>query len=160
MDDDAIEEIYIYAPNKIYFLKNGKKILSDIAFKDEDTLKAFIDNVLGRINRTVNNRNPIEDGRLPDGSRVAVSGSVLSPNGYTMNIRKFRKEKITLEKLVELESMDERTKELLKAVIKSKLNFLVSGGTSSGKTTLLNAMAEYIPADENVESIEDNIELQ
>lgn len=160
MDDDLIEEIYIYAPNNIRYLKNGKIVKSDIAFENEDKLKSFIDNVLSRINRNVNTANPIEDGRLPDGSRIAVSASVLSPNGYTCNIRKFRKERIHLDTLVELGEIDEKMKTLLIAIIQAKLNYVISGGTASGKTTLLNAMAEYIPADENVESVEDNIELQ
>ena len=160
MDDDAIEEIYIYAPDKIWYLKNGKKILSSIKFENSDSLRSYIDNVLGRIGRTANTKNPIEDGRMPDGSRVAVSADVLSPNGYTMNIRKFRRERIHLDTLIKLGTIDEKTKDLLIGIIKSKLNTIVSGGTASGKTTLLNAMAEYIPQDENVESIEDNIELQ
>lgn len=160
MDDDEIEEIYIYAPDNIRYMKHGKIQKTDIAFENEDKLKSFIDNVLSRINRNLNIKNPIEDGRLPDGSRIAVSAAVLSPNGYTCNIRKFRKERIHLDTLVELGSIDEKTKELLIAIVKAKLNYIVSGGTASGKTTLLNAMAEYIPADENVESVEDNIELQ
>lgn len=160
MQDDKIEEIYIYAPDKIWYLKDGQKIRSDIKFDDALSLRSYIDNTLGRIGRTINTRNPIEDGRMPDGSRVAVSADVLSPNGYTMNIRKFRKERIHLDTLIELGTIDERTKDLLIGIIQSKMNILISGGTSSGKTTLLNAMAEYIPADENVESIEDNIEIQ
>lgn len=160
MDDDLIEEIYIYAPDNIRYLKGGKNIKSDIKFESEDKLKSFIDNVLSRINRNVNIKNPIEDGRLPDGSRIAVSASVLSPNGYTCNIRKFRKERIHLDTLVEMNSISPQMKELLIAIVKAKLNYIVSGGTASGKTTLLNAMSEYIPEDENVESVEDNIELQ
>lgn len=160
MDDDGIEDIYIYAPDKIYYLKNGRKYRSDICFETPEKLKAFIDNTLGRINRTINNKNPIEDGRLPDGSRIAVSAEVLSPNGNTINIRKFRKERITLDSLVEYGSIDERMKDLLVKIIESRMNFLVSGGTSSGKTTMLNAMAQYIDPTDNVTTIEDNIELQ
>ena len=160
MDDDEVEDIYIYAPDKIYVLKNGKKYRSDIKFESSEKLKAFIDNILGRINRSVNTKNPIEDGRMPDGSRVAVSADVLSPNGYTMNIRRFPKERMTLDKLVSINSIDKETKELLIKVIKSRMNFIVSGGTSSGKTTMLNAMAQYIDETDNITSIEDNIELQ
>jgi pilus assembly protein CpaF len=160
MDDDEIEEIYVYAPDKIWYLKDGKNVLSDIRFDSSEKLKSYIDNALGRIGRTLNNANPIEDGRLPDGSRIAVSASTLSPNGYTMNIRKFRKERITLDRMIEFGSMDEEIKKLLVAIINARLNFLVSGGTASGKTTLLNAMSQYIPENENVESVEDNIELQ
>lgn len=160
MDDDEIEEIYVYAPDKIYYLKNGAKYLSDVKFDSPERLKGFIDNVLGRINRTVNTKSPIEDGRLPDGSRVAVSTGALSPNGDTINIRKFRKRLLTLDDMVENKTMDEKTKELLIQIINSSSNFLVSGGTASGKTTLLNAMAQFIPGGENVTSIEDNIELQ
>lgn len=160
MDDDGIEDIYIFGPDKIWYLKNGQKYRSDIKFESSEKLKAYIDNLFGRISRNVNNKTPIEDGRMPDGSRIAVSADVLSPNGYTMNIRKFRKERITLDKLVELKEIDEETKEFLIKVIKARLNFLISGGTSSGKTTILNAMAQYIDEMDNVATIEDNIELQ
>ncbi len=160
MQDDEIEDIYIYAPDKIYYLKNGIKYRSDISFETKEKLKAFIDNTLAKINRTINNKNPIEDGRLNDGSRVAVSSENLSPNGNTINIRKFRKERITLDTLLKYGSIDEKMKELLINIIKSRMNFLVSGGTSSGKTTMLNAMAQYIDPMDNVTSIEDNIELQ
>lgn len=160
MDDDGIEDIYIYGPDKIWYLKGGQKYRSDIKFESEEKLKAYIDNLFGRISRNVNNKTPIEDGRMPDGSRIAVSADVLSPNGYTMNIRKFRKERITLDKLVELKEFDEETKDLLIKVILSRCNFLVSGGTSSGKTTILNAMSQYVDETDNVATIEDNIELQ
>lgn len=160
MDDDEIEDIYIYAPDKIWYLKKGEKHLSDIKFESKEKLKAFMDNILGRISRAVNNKNPIEDGRLPDGSRIAVSGEVLSPQGYTMSIRKFRKKRITLDELVRMGEFDEDTKELLIEIINSRMNFLVSGGTSSGKTTILNAMSQYIEPMDNVCTIEDNIELQ
>lgn len=160
MDMDDVEDIYIYAPDRIYYLKDGKKYLSDIRFESEEKMKAYIDNLLSRINRAVNNKNPIEDGRMPDGSRIAVSAGVLSPNGYTMNIRRFPKERMTLDKLEEHRSIDAKTKELLIKIIKSRMNFIVSGGTSSGKTTMLNAMAQYIDPMDNVTTIEDNIELQ
>ncbi|MDO4500684.1 MAG: ATPase, T2SS/T4P/T4SS family [Erysipelotrichaceae bacterium] len=160
MDDDSIEDIYIYAPDKIYYLKDGRKYKSDIEFETPEKLKAFVDNTLGRINRTINNKNPIEDGRLPDGSRIAVSAEVLSPNGNTINIRKFKKERITLDTLVANGAIDEWMKDLLIKIIESRMNFLVSGGTSSGKTTMLNAMAQYIDPYDNVTTIEDNIELQ
>lgn len=160
MDDDEIEDIYIYAPDKIWYLKGGEKYLSDVKFDSKEKLKSFMDNVLARISKSINNKNPIEDGRLPDGSRVAVSGDVLSPQGYTMSIRKFRKKRIELDDLVKLGEIDEETKEILIDVIKSRMNFLISGGTSSGKTTILNAMSQYIDPMDNVCTIEDNIELQ
>lgn len=160
MDDDGIEDIYIYAPDKIWYLKEGKKYQANIKFENETKLKSFIDNLLSRVSRSVNRANPIEDGRMPDGSRVAVSADVLSPNGYTMSIRKFRKERITLDKMVKYGEFDEQTKSLLIDIINARFNFLVSGGTSSGKTTLLNAMAQYINPMDNVCTIEDNIELQ
>ena len=160
MDDDDIEDIYIYAPDKIWYLKRGEKVLSDISFESKEKLKAFIDNILGRVSRSVNTKNPIEDGRLPDGSRVAVSAETLSPQGYTMSIRKFRKKRITLDELVRMGEFDEETKQILIDIINSRMNFLVSGGTSSGKTTILNAMSQYIDPLDNVCSIEDNIELQ
>ena len=160
MDDDEIEDIYIYAPNKIWYLKKGEKYLSDISFESKEKLKAFMDNVLGRISKSINNKTPIEDGRLPDGSRIAVSAETLSPQGYTMSIRKFRKKRITLDELIKLGEIDEETKQILIDIINSRMNFLVSGGTSSGKTTILNAMSQYIDPMDNVCSIEDNIELQ
>lgn len=160
MDDDEIEDIYIYSHDKIWYSKAGEKFLSNVKFDNKDKFKAYIDNLLSRIGRNVNNRNPIEDGRMPDGSRIAVSADVLSPGGYSMSIRKFKKERITLDKLVQFGEIDEQTKNILIKVVKSRMNFLVSGGTSSGKTTMLNAMSQYIDEMDNVCTIEDNIELQ
>ena len=160
IDDETIEEIYVLGYNKIYINRTGKRILTDISFRNKEHLKTFLDNILAMINRRVDYMQPIEDAHLPDYNRVAVSGDAISPQGFTFNIRKFRKEKFTLDSLVENRTMNEEVKDVLKKVIYSKLNYLISGGTSSGKTTLLNALADYFSPQDFVISIEDNLELQ
>lgn len=160
MDDDAIEEIYTLGPDKIYYKRQGVTYLSPIKFQSKARMKSFLDNLLAIINRQINTMNPIEDARLPDGSRVAISGDAISPQGFTFNIRKFRKEGISLDDLIELATLNEPMKEFLIKAIQSKCSISVSGGTSSGKTTLLNALGHYIDDSEFIITLEDNIELQ
>lgn len=160
IDDEAIEEIYVLGYDKVYINKEGKRELTNIKFASPDALKTFVDNILSVINRRIDSMQPIEDAHLPDYNRVAVSGDVLSPQGFTFNIRKFRKEKITLDKMVGNRTIDEKVKDVLIKCVKSKMNYIISGGTSSGKTTLLNAIADYFENDKFVITIEDNLELQ
>ena len=160
MDDDDIEEIYILGHDKIYYKRKGVTYLSPIKFQSKVRLKSFLDNLLALINRQINTMNPIEDARLPDGSRVAISGDAISPQGFTFNIRKFRREGIKLDDLIEYKTLNESMKDFLIKAIQSKCSIAVSGGTASGKTTLLNALCRYIDDKEFVISLEDNIELQ
>lgn len=160
IDNDDIEEIIVLGPDRIYTQKGNSIEKTDIRFKNEQRLRSFLDNLLAIINKQINTKNPIADGRLPDGSRVAISGDSISPQGYTFNIRKFRKRKITTKELVGFGSMSPEMEAFMKKVIHGYSNIIVSGGTSSGKTTLLNALARFIDDENFVITLEDNIELQ
>lgn len=160
IDDDSIEEIFVLAPDRIYTKKGNETVKTNIRFRNEQRLRSFLDNILAIINKQINTKNPIADGRLPDGSRVAISGDSISPQGYTFNIRKFRKRKIETKDLIEFGSMDKQMEAFMKMIILGYANIIVSGGTSSGKTTMLNALARFISPDDFVITLEDNIELQ
>lgn len=160
IDDENVEEIYILGYDKIYVNRRGRRELTNIRFRDSSALKTYIDNILASVNRRVDSTQPIEDAHLADYNRVAVSGDVLSPQGFTFNIRKFKKQKMTLDFLCRNGTYPRDVMYILNALIDGKFNFLISGGTSSGKTTLLNAMADYFARDEFVITIEDNLELQ
>ncbi len=160
LDDEEIEEIYVLGYDKVYKNAAGKRVLTDVKFKNPDHLKTFIDNILSMINRRVDTLQPIEDAHLPDFNRVAVSGDAISPQGFTFNIRKFRKEKYSLNDLAKNHTFSPEVERILIDIMKAKMNVIISGGTSSGKTTLLNALAENIGDGEFVITIEDNLELQ
>lgn len=160
IDDDDIEEIIVLGPDRVYTQRGNTIVKTDVKFKNEQRLRSFLDNLLAIINKQINTRNPIADGRLPDGSRVAISGDSISPQGYTFNIRKFRKRKITTKDLVAFGSMNREMEAFMKKVIDGYTNIIVSGGTSSGKTTLLNSLARFINSEDFVITLEDNIELQ
>lgn len=160
IDDDSIEEIFVLAPDRIYTKKGNETVKTNIRFRNEQRLRSFLDNILAIINKQINTKNPIADGRLPDGSRVAISGDSISPQGYTFNIRKFRKRKIETKDLIEFGTMNKKMEAFMKMIILGYANIIVSGGTSSGKTTMLNALARFISPDDFVITLEDNIELQ
>lgn len=160
IDDDDIEEIIVLGPDRIYKQKGSTIEKTDLYFKNDQRLRSFLDNLLAIINKQINTKTPIADGRLPDGSRVAISADSISPQGYTFNIRKFRKRKITTKELVDFGSMNKEMEAFMKKTINGYANIIVSGGTSSGKTTLLNSLARFIEKDNFVITLEDNIELQ
>ena len=160
MDDPAITEIYVISYDKIFYRRKGKKILSDIKFRNKEAVKNYIDAILAPLGRRVDNMNPMEDARLKNGDRVAISGDAISPQGFSFNIRKFSREKIKMDDLIDYNTINIRMAKMLEMFVKLGLNMLVSGGTSTGKTTLLNAMADYIRDDQMIATIEDNIELQ
>lgn len=160
MDDPAITEIYVIEFNKIYVKKKGRKILTDIKFKNREAVKNYIDAILAPLNRRVDVLNPIEDARLPNGDRVAISGDAISPQGFSFNIRKFKREKMTMNDLIALKTINSKMADLLKTFMKIGLNVIVSGGTDTGKTSTLNALADFIRDDRMITSVEDNIEIQ
>lgn len=160
IDDDTIEEIIVLGPSDIYVERGNNIVKTSIHFKNEQRLRSFLDNLLAIINKQINTKNPIADGRLPDGSRVAISGDSISPQGYSFNIRKFRKKRIDTKDLIQFGSMNREMEAFMKKIIDGYTNIIVSGGTSSGKTTLLNALGKFIGKEDFVITLEDNIELQ
>jgi pilus assembly protein CpaF len=160
IEDKEITEIMINSKDEIFIEKNGVVSKIDQYFQNEQDLRDIIQMIVSRVNRTVNESKPIVDARLEDGSRVSIVLPPISLKGPTVTIRKFPEEAMTLEKLVEYKSIDKNVADILKKLVASKFNVFISGGTSSGKTSFLNALSNFIPKDERVITIEDSAELQ
>lgn len=160
MEDDSVTEIMVNGPKEVFFEKNGKMEKYAYTFSSEERLQDVIQQIVGRHNRMVNRMHPIVDTRLEDGSRVNIVLSPISMDGSAVSIRKFPKEALTMEKLVERDTLTQEACDFLSKVVKAGYNLFISGGTSSGKTTFLNALSAYIPMEERVITIEDSAELQ
>ena len=160
LEDDSITEIMINGYDQIFVEKDGRIQSFSQSFESEDRLASIIQQIVAGCNRLVNEAVPIVDARLPDGSRVTVVLPPVALEGPTMTIRKFPKEKMTMERLIELGALDEETAGFLKLLVKARYNIFVSGGTGAGKTTFLNALSDYIPKTERIITIEDSAELQ
>lgn len=160
IDDDSITEIMINGCQNIYIEKEGYVSKSDIVIENNKKLEDIAQKIAAQANRIVNQSNPIVDTRLANGSRVNIVLPPIALNGPTITIRKFYKTPITIEKLIELNALNEETASFLKNLVIAKYNIFVSGGTGSGKTTFLNALSNYIPKNERVITIEDSAELQ
>ena len=157
---DDIADIMINGPDTTYIEVGGRIERADIRFRDSQHLITICQRIVGAIGRRVDESSPICDARLPDGSRVNVIIPPLAVDGAAMTIRKFKKEKLTLEKLVGFNSMTPACAKVIQAIGKSRLNVLVSGGTGSGKTTMLNCLTAYIDKGERIVTCEDACELQ
>lgn len=160
LEDEAVTEIMINGTKDIFLEKNGKIFRSEKHFLSEEKLEDVIQQIVSRTNRYVNELSPIADARLEDGSRVNVVLKPVALNGPILTIRKFPKDKVTMEQLVEWNSISSEAVEFLEMLVKAKYNIFVSGGTGAGKTTFLNALSDFIPEDERIITIEDNAELQ
>jgi pilus assembly protein CpaF len=158
--DERVTEVMVVEPSLVYVERAGKLIETSIRFQDEAHLMRVIQAILRPLGRSVSRAWPMADGRLPDGSRVNVVIPPAAVRGPTLTIRKFSRQPLLLDDLVRLGSMNAQMAELLRACVLARLNMVVSGGTSSGKTTLLNALSACVPADERVVTIEDAAELQ
>jgi len=157
---DGIADIMINGPKTIYIELNGKIQKANIEFRDDHHLLTICQRVVGIIGRRVDESSPICDARLPDGSRVNVIIPPLAIDGASMTIRKFTKDKLTLDRLLEFGAMTPSCAEMLKVIGECRANVLISGGTGSGKTTMLNCLTNYIRKDERVITCEDAAELQ
>lgn len=160
IDDKSITEIMINGPDNIFIEQSGRLFKKDVRFSSEEALENVIQNIVSKVNRTVNESSPIVDARLKDGSRVNVVLPPISLNGPTVTIRKFPEKPMTVEQLIAYKSITPEVAELLERMVKAKYNIFISGGTGSGKTTFLNALSNFIPKDERVITIEDSAELQ
>jgi pilus assembly protein CpaF len=160
MVDPSVTDILIDNPDKIYVERQGKLESTDLRFKSEAELRALIDAILAAVGRRVDEQSPMADARLADGSRVNVIIPPLAIDGPSMSIRRFRKDALQLEDLVAFKTLTAPVGELLKGIVQARLNVLVSGGTGTGKTTLLNVLSGFIPSNERIISIEDSAELQ
>ncbi len=160
IDNPHISEIMINGPKDIFYEKNGKIVKSDQCFASEEKLQDVIQQIVGKHNRVVNESSPIVDTRLPNGSRVNIVLSPISLDGSSISIRKFPDKPLEMQSLIEKNSLTAEAAEFLKLLVKSRYNIFISGGTSSGKTTFLNALSNYINNDERIITIEDSAELQ
>jgi len=160
ISDDTITEVMINGPDNIFIEKSGKLRKLDASFESQRRLEDIIQRIVGLAGREVNQANPICDTRLPDGSRVNVVLPPISLCGPILTIRKFSKNPMTIEKLIEYGSITREIADKLELLVRAKYNIFISGGTGSGKTTFLNALSNYIPKDERVITIEDSAELQ
>ncbi|MDY0008250.1 MAG: CpaF family protein [Bdellovibrionales bacterium] len=160
LEMDGIADIMINGPKTIYIELNGKIQRAQIEFRDNQHLLSICQRIVGVIGRRVDESSPICDARLPVGSRVNVIIPPLAVDGCTMTIRKFAKEKLTLDKLVDFKAMTPNCAEMIKIVGNCRANVLVSGGTGSGKTTMLNCLTRYINLGERIITCEDACELQ
>lgn len=160
LEMDGIADIMINGPKTIYIELKGKIQRANIEFRDNQHLLTICQRIVGVIGRRVDESSPICDARLPDGSRVNVIIPPLAVDGCTMTIRKFAKEKLTLDKLVDFKAMTPNCAEMIKIVGNCRANVLVSGGTGSGKTTMLNCLTRYINQGERIITCEDACELQ
>ncbi|MDT8718567.1 CpaF family protein [Clostridium sp. 19966] len=160
IDDKTVTEIMINGPENIFIEKNGAIQKVDMVFENRKKLEDIIYKIVSDVNRVVNESSPIVDARLKDGSRVNVVLPPIALNGPIVTIRKFPENPITIEDLVSWGALTEETAEFLRLLVEAKYNIFISGGTGSGKTTMLNALSNFIPHDERVITIEDSAELQ
>ena len=159
VDNPEITEIMINGKDQIFVEQHGRISRWEEGFDSNQQLEDMIQQIVSRINRAVNVANPIADARLEDGSRVHVVLAPVALNGPILTIRKFP-EPITMERLIELKSISREAAAFLQKAVEQGLNIFISGGTGSGKTTILNAMSGYIPQEERIITIEDSAELQ
>ena len=160
LQDDAVSEILINGPNQVYIELKGKLIATEARFVSEPALKAAAVNVAKNVGRLLNDENPRLDARLPDGSRVHAVIPPLARCGTVVAIRKFKKEKLTIAQLIEFGSITADGAQLIDTIVKLHKNVIVSGATSSGKTSVLNVLSAFIPENERILVIEDASELQ
>lgn len=160
LDDPDVSEIMINGPTEVYVERRGRLELTPARFPSLDALTAALRNVAQFVGRPFDAEHPILEGRLPDGSRLEAVLAPAAPSGPVVAIRRFRKDTLTIQRLVELGSLSGAAAEALRGLVGSKRNVLVSGGTGSGKTSLLNCLSSFIEPEERVVVIEDAQELQ
>lgn len=160
LDDDSISEIMVNGPKNIYVERKGKLVRAPIAFESNEHVMRIIDRIVAPLGRRIDESSPYVDARLPDGSRVNAVIPPISLVGPTLTIRKFSRNPITVEQLIQFGTLTPEAVEFLKACVVARLNVVVSGGTGSGKTTLLNVLSGFIPSDERILTIENAAELQ
>jgi len=159
LDDPSVSEIMVNGSKKIYVEKQGVVDRSDLQFENDSLVLDLIQKIILPLGRKIDQDNPMVDARLPDGSRVNAIIPPVAIDGPTITIRKFQKGKLSMSRLVEIGSLTSGMAEFLRVCVLSKLNIIVSGGTGTGKTTLLNALSSFIPEKERIVTIEDAAEL-
>ncbi|WP_147108493.1 CpaF family protein [Tateyamaria sp. syn59] len=160
LKDETVNDILVNGPQQIFVERSGKLELTDITFKDERHLLRIIDKIVSAVGRRVDESNPYVDARLQDGSRFNAMVPPIAVDGSLVSIRKFKKDKLGIDDLVNFGAFTEEMAAYLQAAVATRLNVIVSGGTGSGKTTTLNALSSFIDNAERILTIEDTAELQ
>jgi pilus assembly protein CpaF len=160
LDDPDISEVMVNGPKKVFIEKSGKLTKSGVTFDDDDHVLRIIDRIILPLGRRVDADTPTVDARLPDGSRVNAVIRPVSIDGPSITIRKFKKDKLSVQQLIDYGSLTPHMAEFIRACVLAHLNIVISGGTGSGKTTLLNVLSSFIPEEERIVTIEDAAELQ
>ncbi len=159
LDDETISEVMINGKDGVFIEKNGKLLKTNITFTDNNQIIRLIERIIMPLGRRVDADSPMVDARLPDGSRVNAIIPPVAIDGPSITIRKFQKGKLAIDQLIEIGSLTKFMAEFIQACVLSKFNVLISGGTGTGKTTLLNALSSFIPEEERIVTIEDAAEL-
>lgn len=160
IDDDSVTEIMVNGTEGIFLERNGRLLCWEKKITSKEKLEDMVQQIAGRCNRIVNESVPVADARLSDGSRVSLVLPPVALNGPVITIRRFPKNPIHMDRLVELGAVTTEAAAFLRALVRSGYNIFISGGTGSGKTTFLNALSDFIPKEERIITIEDNAELQ
>ncbi|MEX0284770.1 MAG: CpaF family protein [Paracoccaceae bacterium] len=160
LQDEMVNDILVNGPHQVFVERAGKLELSDVTFKDEKHLLRIIDKIVSAVGRRVDESNPYVDARLADGSRFNAMVPPVAVDGSLVSIRKFKKDKLGIDDLVNFGAFTEEMAAYLQAAVATRLNVIVSGGTGSGKTTTLNALSSFIDNAERILTIEDTAELQ
>ncbi|MFQ5615151.1 MAG: CpaF family protein [Anaerolineales bacterium] len=160
LNDPEISEIMVVGPTLVIIERHGELLDTNITFEDNNHILRIIDRMIHPLGRRVDSDSPAVDARLPDGSRVHVIIPPVAIDGPCITIRKFLPNKMNMEDLIKLDSITEHMAEFLQACVAARLNIIITGGTSSGKTTMLNVLSNFIPSNERIITIEDAVELQ
>src|SRR5499427_4173146 len=158
--DEEISDILVNTHRQVYVERLGKLELTPVSFRDEAHLRLIIERIISRVGRRIDESTPLVDARLPDGSRVNAIIPPAALDGPIMSIRRFRRRALSIDDLLELNTLTPEMAQFMTGASRCRLNVLVTGGTGSGKTTLLNILSGYIPPDERIVTIEDSAELQ
>jgi pilus assembly protein CpaF len=158
--DDSVTEIMVNGPFDIWVERQGRLYQTTVRFNDDSHLRRIINKMVAQVGRRIDESSPMVDARLPDGSRVNAVIPPLSLSGPLITIRKFANKRLDLQEMIRLGTLDEQTVDFLQRCIAAELNILISGGTGTGKTTLLNALSQAVPDSERIVTIEDAAELQ
>ncbi len=160
VEDSSVTEIMINGKDHIFVEQDGKLRKLEAGFESQEKLQDVIQQIVAGCNRVVNEASPIVDARLDNGSRVNIVMNPIALNGPIVTIRRFPDKPITMERLIQINSISQEAASFLERLVKSGYNIFISGGTGSGKTTFLNALSHYIPSEERIITIEDSAELQ
>jgi pilus assembly protein CpaF len=160
IQDPTVSDILVNTFKQVYIERSGRLERTDVRFQDDRHLLQVIDRIVSAVGRRIDDSSPMVDARLPDGSRVNAIIKPLALDGPHLSIRKFKRDALSGEDLLRTDSVTEPMLELLQAIVKARLNVIISGGTGAGKTTLLNILSSYIPVTERIVTIEDSAELQ